>query len=143
MVQLYPYLNFNGQGQEAMQFYQSVLGGDLKIQTYEESGQAKKPEENNLLMHGELRTDNGIIFYAADGNEEHKVEMGNSVHMSLQGDDEELLTKYFNGLSEGGNVEFPLSKQFWGDTFGMFTDKFGIHWMVNITSKERMSGGEK
>lgn len=134
MIALHPYLNFMGKGTEAMKFYQSIFGGELKISTYGESGQGKNDAEKNLLMHGELKTAD-FTFFASDGNDEHKVTPGDSVHMSLVGDDEAQLMKYFNALSEGGKVDMPLMKQFWGDTFGMLTDKFGIHWMVNITSK--------
>jgi PhnB protein len=135
MTKLHPYLNFMGQGTEAMKFYQSVFGGDLKIQSYGESGQGK-PEEKDFLMHGELTTDS-FTFFAADGNAEHQVHMGDNVNMSLVGDEEELLTKWFNDLAEGGHVDMPLAKQFWGDTFGMLTDKFGVHWMVNISGAKQ------
>lgn len=138
MIALHPYLNFMGQGTAAMKFYQSIFGGELKISTYGESGQAKNDAEKDFLMHGELKTPD-LTFYASDGNEEHTVTPGDSVKMSLIGDDEALLTKYFNALAEGGKVDMPLMKQFWGDTFGMITDKFGIHWMINITT----SKGEK
>lgn len=124
-----------GQGTEAMKFYQSIFGGNLKIQTYGEAGQGK-PEEKDYLMHGELTTDT-FTFFAADGNSEHQVHIGDNVNMSLMGDDEALLTKWFNALSEGGHIDLPLAKMFWGDTFGQFTDKFGVHWMVNI------SGGQQ
>jgi PhnB protein len=63
------------------------------------------------------------------------VHMGDNVHMSIVGSEEALLTKYFNALAEGGKVDMPLAKQFWGDTFGMCTDKFGLHWMINIMSE--------
>lgn len=130
---LAPYLNFMGKGKEAMEFYHSIFGGDLKTQTYGESGQSDKPEEKNFLMHGELKSE-GITFFAADGNAEHQVQFGDNVHMSLVGDNAEELTDWFNKLAEGGTVDMPLQKQFWGDTFGMLTDKFGVHWMVNISS---------
>lgn len=130
---LSPYLNFNGQTAEAMKFYQSVLGGELKMQTFGESGQGTTPEEKNLIMHASL--ENGALsFMASDGGAEHQVTMGNNIHMSLMGDDEATLTKYFNGLAEGGKVDMPLAKQFWGDIYGQLTDKFGVHWMVNISS---------
>lgn len=135
MIQLHPYLNFNGQGTEAMRFYQSIFGGELKVQTYGESGQAKNDAQKNLLMHGDLQAD-GIAFFASDGNDEHVVNMGDNIKMSLVGEDEQTLTKYFTALAEGGSVYMPLAKQFWGDTFGMLVDKFGIHWMVNIAGKK-------
>ena len=70
---------------------------------------------------------------ASDGNSENPVRMGDNISMSIAGDDETVLTEYFNKLSEGGKVDMPLAKQFWGDTFGMFTDKFGIHWMIILS----------
>ncbi|HZE87002.1 MAG TPA: VOC family protein [Methylomirabilota bacterium] len=133
---LSPYLMFSGNAKEAMEFYKSVLGGELVMKTYGESGQAKSDNEKDLIMHAELKNDS-LTLMASDGNADHPVKnVGDNIHLSISGTDEneELLTKFFNGLSEGGQVQFPLSKQFWGDTFGMFTDKFGFHWMVNIAS---------
>jgi PhnB protein len=129
---LSPYLNFNGTAGEAMRFYQSVLGGDLYIQTFADAGMAQSDQEKNLILHAAL-TGEGIALYASDGRPDQKVQSGDNVHLSLQGNDAEKLTGWFNGLSAGGNVDMPLAKQFWGDTFGMLTDKFGMHWMVNIT----------
>jgi PhnB protein len=129
-----PYLNFNGNCADAMGFYKSVLGGELDIQRFADTPQMQVPEEQKqLVIHAMLKSDSGIIM-ASDGGPEHPVTFGNSVHLSLNGSDESLLTKYFNGLAEGGKIDMPLARQFWGDTFGMLTDKFGIHWMVNISS---------
>lgn len=126
-----PYLNFSGKTAEAMKFYQSVLGGELKIQTFGESGMSVTPETKDLVVHADL--ENGeLSFMASDGDATHPVQMGNNINMSIVGTDETLLTKYFNGLAEGGKVDMPLAKQFWGDIFGQLTDKFGVHWMVNI-----------
>jgi PhnB protein len=135
-VTLSPYLNFAGSTREAMEFYKSVLGGELTIQSYGESGQAKEESEKDLVMHAVLKNDQ-MMFMASDGNKEHPVHMGDNIQMSLSGTDEGTLTTYFNGLAEDGKVDFPLAKQFWGDTFGMLTDKFGVHWMVNISSGEQ------
>lgn len=132
MIKLHAYLNFMGKGNEAMKFYQAVFGGELKLQSYGEAGQAEKPEEKDYLMHGELQTDE-FTFFASDGNANHPVTVGNSVNLCLVGEDEAKLTEYFNKLSEGGKIDMPLAKQFWGDTYGMLTDKYGIHWMVNIS----------
>lgn len=135
MIQLSPYLNFMGKGTEAMKFYHAIFGGKLDIQSYGQAGQAKNDREKDFLMHGALEAD-ALKLYASDGNEEHKVTEGNSVHLCLMGDDEAKLTEYFNKLSKGGNVDMPLAKQFWGDTYGQLTDKFGMHWMVNIAAKK-------
>lgn len=135
-AKLSPYLNFMGQTKDAMTFYQSVLGGQLTMQTYGESGMPCKPEEKDFIMHADLQ--NGALsFFAADGNSEHQVHMGDNIQMSIVGSDEATLTKYFNGLAEGGQVTMPLEKAPWGDTFGMLTDKFGVHWMVNVSKDEQ------
>jgi PhnB protein len=130
---LSPYLNFNANAAEAMRFYQSVLGGDLSIQTFGEAGMAQTDQEKNLTVHAALTAD-GITLYASDGRPGVDVKFGDSVHLSLQGSDEQTLTSYFKGLAAGGHVDMPMAKQFWGDTFGMLTDKFGMHWMVNVTA---------
>ena len=128
---LSPYLNFNANAAEAMRFYQSVLGGDLTVQTFADAGVAQDDSQKNLTLHAALTSD-GITLFASDGRPDQKVIFGDNVHLSLQGTDSERLTGYFNGLAAGGQVDMPLAKQFWGDTFGMLTDKFGVHWMVNI-----------
>jgi len=128
---LAPYLNFVGKTKEAMTFYQSVFGGELKMQTFAEAGMG---DDTNSIIHAELATDM-FTFYASDGDATHPVHPGDNVQMCLGGSDEEQLTKFFNALSEGGDAHMPLAKQFWGDTYGQLTDKFGIHWMVNISSK--------
>lgn len=127
---LTPYLYFNGNCQEVMKFYQSVLGGELKLQTYAESGMPNVEDRKDQIMHAELKNEL-LSFMASDGMAPSTV--GSNIHLSIAGSDEVALTKYFNQLSAGGSVQMPLAKQFWGATFGMFTDKFGIHWMVNIT----------
>lgn len=128
---LSPYLNFDGKTKEAMEFYHSVLGGKLAMQTFGESGMPTKPEDKDKIVHASL--DNGTLsFMASDGDVMHPVTMGDNIHMSISGTDEAMLTKFFNGLSVGGKIDMPLGKQFWGDTYGQLTDKFGVHWMVNI-----------
>ncbi len=128
--QLQPYLNFDGNCEEAMKFYQSIFGGKLEISHFSDFS---KPGEEapKGVMHSTL--DNGqLTFMASDGMPGRAVTFGDSVNMSLAGDDVEQLTGYFNGLAEGGDVFAPLEKQVWGDIFGMVTDKYGIHWLVNI-----------
>jgi PhnB protein len=130
---LSPYLNFNGNAAEAMRFYQSVLGGDLNIQTFGDAGMAQTDNEKNLTVHAGLMSD-GITLFASDGRPDQKVIFADNVHLSLQGSDSATLSGYFDGLAAGGRVDMPLAKHFWGDTFGMLTDKFGVHWMVNINA---------
>jgi PhnB protein len=130
---LNPYLNFNGNTAEAMQFYHSILGGDLKMQTLGEADMSKGPETESRIMHAFLRNDL-VMLMASDGMPGMEVIMGNNVSLSLNGSeaDGEKLTEVFNKLAEGGKITMPLAPQFWGDTFGMLTDKFGVHWMVDF-----------
>ncbi|HUI23457.1 MAG TPA: VOC family protein [Nitrososphaerales archaeon] len=132
--QLTPYLTFNGMAAEAMKFYHAILGGELTLQTFAEAKMANSPAENNLIVHAVLKNE-GLTFMASDAMPSRRTAFGDNVHMSVTGHDGEKLTKIFHGLAEGGKVDMPLAKQFWGDTYGQLTDKFGVHWMVNITSQ--------
>jgi PhnB protein len=131
---LTPYLNFNGNTAEAMKYYQVVLGGELTMQTFAEAKMATTPELNDKIVHAVLKS-SALSLMASDTQPTRQAKFGDNVHMSISGDDIGRLTEIFNGLARGGKVDMPLAKQFWGDTFGMVTDKFGVHWMVNITSQ--------
>jgi len=127
---LNPYLNFTGNAREAMEFYQSVLGGKLTLTTFGE-GMSSEGMSNDAIMHGTL--ENGYLsFMGSDTMQGGKYVAGTNFSMSLSGDNEEELTGFYKKLIEGGTVTMPLEKAPWGDTFGMLTDKFGIDWMVNI-----------
>lgn len=130
---LNPYLNFNGTTREAMKFYQSVLGGELTMQTFGETKMAETPKEKDLIVHAALKS-GGLSIMASDTHPKQPPKVGDNVHLSLTGNDKNKLTKIFNGLSKGGKVDMPLAQQFWGDTFGKLTDKFGVHWMVDVAS---------
>jgi PhnB protein len=136
MIRLNPYLNFKDNAREAMEFYKSVFGGNLTINTFAEFHVSEDPSEANKVMHSALETDNGLVFMAADTPNHMEFHEGARISMSLSGDDEEKLRGYWDKLSEGGTPIMPLEKADWGDTFGMLIDKFGIQWMVNITGKK-------
>ncbi|MEP7205268.1 MAG: VOC family protein [Candidatus Saccharibacteria bacterium] len=129
---LNPYLSFKDIAREAMEFYKTVFGGKLTIQTFADLHAASEPSEDNLVMHSVLESDNGITFMASDTPARMEYKPGTNFSMSLSGDDEVELRTYFQKLSEGGTVTMPLEKAIWGDTFGMCVDKFGITWLVNI-----------
>ncbi|HSW78477.1 MAG TPA: VOC family protein [Candidatus Babeliales bacterium] len=131
-IQIDPYIFFKGECREAMEFYKGIFGGELTIQKYSESGdQPELKEHPDWVMHGLL--DGDVRIMASDT--EKASDKAAKIDLSLSGDDADKLHKYFDGLAEGGKVQFPLEKQFWGDIFGMLTDKYGIEWMVNITEK--------
>jgi len=135
-TKLNPYLNFKSNARQAMDFYKSVFGGELKMSTFKEFHASQSPSEDNLIMHAELNAGDGLAFFASDTPERVEFRPGTNISMSLSGENEEELKTYFKKLSAGGKVTMPLEKAMWGDTFGMCTDRFGIGWMVNITAKK-------
>ncbi|HWT55747.1 MAG TPA: VOC family protein [Candidatus Microsaccharimonas sp.] len=131
---LNPYISFDGNARQAMEFYQTVFSGELTLSTFGEAGMTDHGVQPDGIMHASLITPNGITLMASDaatGMREYVA--GTNMSMSLSGDNEAELTDYYNKLADGGKVEQPLTKAPWGDTFGMCIDKFGIFWMVNIT----------
>jgi PhnB protein len=126
---LSPYISFGGQAREAMEFYKSVLGGELIINTFGDMHVPNAPADG--VMHSQLDVDGKTILMGSDGMNKSDTDL---VSLSLSGKDAEELRKYFEGLSEDGTVTKPLEKESWGDEFGMLKDKFGITWMVNITA---------
>jgi PhnB protein len=127
---LNPYVTFDGNAREAMEFYRDVLGGDLTLSTFGELGMAGGPEEHQI-MHGQLETGAGFTLMGADVPPGAEHRPGTAITISLSGDDEELRT-WFERLAEGGEVVVPLEKQMWGDEYGQLVDRFGVPWMVNI-----------
>lgn len=128
---LNPYLNFDANAREAMEFYQSVLGGDLVINTFGEY----MPDAGDIadqVMHASLQTEAGYTIFASDTPPGMQSTPGTSITVSISGDETERLRGYWAGLTEGGTIEMPLELQMWGDEYGSFTDRFGIPWMVNI-----------
>lgn len=135
-ITLLPYLSFSNNAKEAMEFYQSIFGGKLDMQTFKAFNASQDPSEDDKIMHASLEGDNGITFMAADTPNSMPYEEARSFSMSLSGDDHDTLSKFFEQLSHGGVITMPLDKAPWGDTFGMVRDKFGVTWMVNITNKD-------
>jgi PhnB protein len=133
-VALNPYLSFKGNAREAMEFYRSVFGGELSINTFGDLHAEVDPTETDLIMHSSLVGENGIVFMASDSPQHMPYQAPAGISMSLSGDDEPVLSGYFAKLAEGGTVMTALEKAPWGDTFGMCVDRFGINWLVNITA---------
>jgi len=133
---LNPYISFKDNARTAMEFYSTIFGGKLTMNTFKEYHASQDPKEDDLIMHAELRADNGIVFMASDTPARMEYHLGNNISMSISGDDEAEIKGYFQKLSAGGMVTMPLEKAMWGDSFGMCTDKFGINWLVNIAAKK-------
>jgi PhnB protein len=138
-TKLNTYLNFNGNTKEAMEFYETVFGGKLNMQTFKEFHASQDPNEDDLIMHAVLETDTGLTLMAADVPGRMEYKPGNNFSLSLSGSNEDELRGYFEKLSDGGSITMALNKADWGDIFGMCIDKFGTSWLVNISSKETPS----
>ena len=135
MTLLNPYISFNGNARQAMEFYKGVFGGKLDLNTYAEAQMSQDPSEANKIMHSVLEADNGITFMGSDTPNGMEHRTGGNVSVSLSGTDEAELRGYWNKLADGATINMPLEKAPWGDAFGMLTDKFGVDWMVNITAQ--------
>lgn len=136
---LNPYLNFDGNAEEAFRFYQATLGGELFIQRMNEvPGTEDLPEEEkNRAMHVSIPIGNSQFLMASDclPSAGQVLKVGNNNYVSISADSREEADRLFNGLSEGGEIEMPMDDMFWGDYFGSFTDKFGVCWMVIFDPK--------
>jgi len=139
MRTMHPYLNFDGQAEEAFNFYKSVLGGEFiffkKMSDAPESD--KLPEdERNRVMHVALPINEHTILMASDciPSAGHVLREGNNMYVHLAAESREDADKLFDGLSAGGTIEMPMEDMFWGDYFGSLKDKFGIQWMINFGS---------
>lgn len=138
MAQVNPYITFNGTCEAAFNFYKSVFGGEFPyIGKFKDmpptEGKTMPAEAGEKIMHVSLPIGGGTILMGSDtgGEWASHFKEGNNIAISINTSSEEEATKIFNGLSVGGSVTMPLDKTFWGAYFGMFTDKFGINWMVN------------
>jgi PhnB protein len=133
-TRLNPYLSFRDNAKEAMEFYQSVFGGELASSTFAEFHASDDPAEQDKIMHSMLTTEGGMVLMASDTPNRMDHAPGNNYSISLSGEDEGELGSYWEKLSAGGSVTMPLGPAPWGDTFGMCTDKFGVSWLVNIVA---------
>lgn len=128
--QLNPYLTFDGNARDAVDFYAAVLGGTTTVMTFGDMG-TEDPALRDKVMHARLESPAGTLMIS-DGAPGASVTPGDTLTVSLSGNDVEQLRGWFAGLAEGGRVTMPLAVQMWGDEFGMLTDRFGVPWMVNI-----------
>ena len=128
---LNPYLIFNGNAREALEFYRSVLGGDLVISTFGDVG-TPDPDIKDKVMHGQLTAADGNTLMASDCPPGLEFQPGNTMSVSLSGDTGDGLRAIWEKLTEGATVTIPLEKQMWGDEFGQLVDRYGVPWMVNI-----------
>lgn len=136
MEAIIPYLNFNGNAAEALDFYSKALNGQVEFkQTYGESPMESSESQKNKIMHASFKAGD-LHFLVSDGMEGQPVSGGDNLSLSLNFNDVEELNKTFNALSEGGKITMELQDTFWGARFGMLTDKYGFNWMFNHDYKK-------
>jgi len=143
MTKLNSYLNFDGNAEEAFNFYKSIFGGEFAggvMRMGEAPGCENLTEEDKgRVMHVALPITGGDVLMASDTMPSvgQKLIIGNNNYICISPESKDEADCLFAGLSEGGEVEMPMQNQFWGDYFGSFKDKYGICWMISYgTEKE-------
>ncbi|MEO7316216.1 MAG: VOC family protein [Ginsengibacter sp.] len=137
------YLNFNGNCEEAFNFYKSVFGNEFtyigRFGDMPESEDYKVQEESkNKIMHVSLPIGKSILMGSDTGGDwAPSFLQGNNFSISITGDSKDEADKLFNALAQDGKITMPLDHTFWGDYFGMLTDKFGINWMMSFNEKQQ------
>jgi PhnB protein len=132
-MKMNPYLHFEGNAEEALNFYKDVFGGEiLMLSRYGDTPEKTDEEWKHKIIHARLQFGDNLIMIS-DGFKGYKIEGKGNIQLSIEMDSEEQLIEIFNKMSEGGKVTMPLAKQFWGAHFGMLTDKFGVAWMFNYS----------
>jgi len=143
MATVSTYLTFNGNCEEAFNFYKSVLGGEF---TYIGRFGEMPPQEGmppmdeadrNKIMHVGLPIGSTVLMGSDTGGDwASSFIQGNNFSVSVNAENKTEADRLFNGLSAGGQVTMPMADTFWGSYFGMFTDKFGINWMVSFETQQ-------
>ena len=140
MALINPHINFNGNAEEAFNFYRSVFGGEFsKVLRLKDLAGPEFPidqKDENKIMHIALPIGNGSVLMANDVPEFlGKVnENENRSKIAISAESKEEADRLFNGLSAGGQIEMPIADSPWDSYFGMFRDKYGIEWMVDFDS---------
>lgn len=130
-ITLNPYLALqDGTCRQAMEFYHSILGGDLSVMTFGEAQGGAEFPGSDRVMHSSLITGDGMVIFASDTMEGMPQTPGDTVSVSLSGTDERL-PEFYARLAEGGEAIVAFEKQMWGDVYGMVRDRFGVLWHVN------------
>lgn len=138
MATVNPYLTFNGNCEEAFNFYKSVFGGEFSYlgrfkDMPPQEGNHLSEDAKNKIMHVSLPISKETVLMGSDAPPHFEdVKFGMNLSIAIGAESKETADRLFNGLSKGGKITMPIEETFWGDYFGMFTDKFGFNWMVSF-----------
>ncbi|MET8041061.1 VOC family protein [Micromonospora sp. NPDC005215] len=127
-----PYLSFDGNAREAMEFYRSVFGGSVQITTFADLHASPGAAQDELVAHAMLKGATGIVLMGSDRTPGDGA--GGGASITLGGDDEAELSGYWERLCAGGTVTAPFARSPWGARYGRCTDRFGTDWLVNVTA---------
>ncbi len=138
-----PYLHFEGNSEEALNFYKGIFNGEIiRISRYSEAPMPVDDDWKNKLMHARLKF-GGNMLYVSDGPKGYKSSKDGNIQLSVEIPDEIKIEEVFNKMAEGGTITMPLADQFWGAKFGMLKDKYGIGWMFNCEKKKENATEDK
>lgn len=129
--QIAPYINFQGRAREALELYQSVLGGRLELYAADEQGVPRPAEPGDSIQHGRLSGD-GFLVIGSDGHPSYPATPGDNVAIVLLGNDRAAMQAAFDKLAQGGQVKMPLTEGPWGGAAAWLTDRFGINWNLDL-----------
>ncbi|WP_338356469.1 VOC family protein [Yeosuana marina] len=140
MALINPHINFNGNAEEAFNFYKSVFGGEfamiMRFKDIPNPGFPIAKKDANKIMHIALPIGKNVLMANDVPESMGRVnENENRSKISVSAESQEEADRIFNGLSAGGNIEVPFGESSCGSYFGMFRDKFGIEWMVDFDPK--------
>lgn len=128
-MEIMPYIMFNGNCEEALNFYVKALGGEIKdLMRFEGTPAESMSDDKQKVMHSHFAVNGNLLFMASDGGRSND---GGMVHLSLNFTSAADIERTYMTLGEGGQQTMPLSDTFWGARFGMLTDRFGVNWMFN------------
>lgn len=129
------HLNFRGDARAALEFYQSVFGGELAVVSYLDAHNVQDPSEADQVMWGQVQGGNGIHLMAYDVPVRLPFEPGvNPVFVSVRGDDPEEITSYWKGLADGAEIVADLGPAGWSPLYGMLKDRFGVTWVLDVVA---------
>jgi PhnB protein len=135
-IELVPYLQFQGDCEEALNFYKDILDGRIEIASRYDNPAMKAPDDfKNKILHARFIFGKFTMFASDVMPNKMNEALRSNISISLGLHDEESAKDIFERLSAGGKINVPFKKQFWGDWHGNFSDRFGIHWMVNCSGK--------
>jgi PhnB protein len=136
-MKLIPYLNFAGNAEEALNFYKRAIGGEiLMLSRFGDSPMPTDEDWKDKIIHARLAVSGEILLMISDTMKGREISTKGNIQLSIGLQDEVQTREIFTKLSEEGTVNMPLAPQYWGDLFGVLTDKFGISWMLNCTIKK-------